>query len=67
MSDAPHEEEVLGKAYDSRLARRLARYVRPYRGSLVAGIALILTGSLFALMGPALTAAAIDLAIAPRP
>ena len=67
MSDAPHEEEVLGKAYDARLARRLLRYVRPYRRSLLAGVGLILGGSLFALMGPALTAAALDLVIAPRP
>ncbi len=67
MSAAPHEEEVLGKAYDARLARRLLRYVRPYRTSLLSGVALILGGSLFALMGPALTAAALDLAIAPRP
>ena len=64
---SPHEEEVLGKAYDARLARRLLRYVRPYRGSLVAGIVLILLGSLFQLMGPALTAAALDVSIAPRP
>jgi ATP-binding cassette subfamily B protein len=64
---SPHEEEVLGKAYDARLARRLLRYVRPYRGSLVAGVVLILLGSLFQLMGPALTAAALDLSIAPRP
>ena len=64
---SPHEEEVLGKAYDARLARRLLRYVRPYRGSLVAGTVLILLGSLFQLMGPALTAAALDVSIAPRP
>ena len=25
-----HEEEVLGKAYDSVLMRRLLRYLRPY-------------------------------------
>ena len=67
MSASPHEEEVLGKAYDARLARRLLRYVRPYRGSLVAGVVLILFGSLFQLMGPALTAAALDVSIAPRP
>jgi len=64
---SPQEEDVLGKAYDARLARRLLRYVRPYRGSLVAGIALILAGSFFQLLGPAITAAALDLAIAPRP
>src|SRR5215831_4070355 len=28
---AIHEEEVLGKAYDSRLMKRLLTYLRPYR------------------------------------
>jgi hypothetical protein len=35
-----HDEEVLGKAYDSRLMRRLLAYVRPYAhmaGSLMRG------------------------------
>ncbi|MGH9442645.1 MAG: ABC transporter ATP-binding protein, partial [Thermoanaerobaculia bacterium] len=64
---AHHEEEVLGKAYDARLARRLLRYVRPYRGSLIAGTSLILLGSFFQLLGPAITAAALDFAIAPKP
>src|SRR5260370_33023351 len=31
MSDA-HEEEALGKAYDSHLMRRLMQYMRPYKG-----------------------------------
>ncbi|HEY6290311.1 MAG TPA: ABC transporter ATP-binding protein [Terriglobia bacterium] len=30
MSDSLHDEEVLGKAYDSRLMRRLLTYLRPY-------------------------------------
>jgi ATP-binding cassette subfamily B multidrug efflux pump len=67
VSPSPHEEEVLGKAYDARLARRLVRYVRPYRRSLAAGVGLILAGSLFQLLGPVLTAAALDLTIAPKP
>ena len=62
-----HEEEVLGKAYDARLARRLLHYVRPYRGSLIAGTVLILLGSFFQLLGPAITAAALDFAVAPKP
>ncbi len=41
MSDGFHEEEVLGKAYDSRLMRRLVKYLRPYR--LVVLFALIAT------------------------
>src|SRR5438876_6009251 len=36
-----HEEEVLGKAYDSRLMRRLLEYLRPYW--LVVLIALVAT------------------------
>lgn len=67
MTQTPHEEDILGKAYDARLARRLLKYLRPYRRSLVAGVILILLGSLFALAGPALTAAALDLAISPKP
>jgi ATP-binding cassette, subfamily B, multidrug efflux pump len=31
MADNLHEEEILGKAYDSRLMRRLLTYLRPYR------------------------------------
>jgi ATP-binding cassette subfamily B multidrug efflux pump len=31
MADSLHEEEVLGKAYDTRLMRRLLAYLRPYR------------------------------------
>ncbi|MEJ2009472.1 MAG: ABC transporter ATP-binding protein [Acidobacteriota bacterium] len=31
MAESFHEEEVLGKAYDARLMRRLLTYLRPYR------------------------------------
>ena len=33
------EEEVLGKAYDSRLMKRLLQYLRPYKGAV--GISLV--------------------------
>jgi len=67
MSEATsqHEEEVLGKAYDTRLMRRLLGYVRPYRGMTAAAVALILFGSIFQLVGPLTTAVAIDLFIRP--
>ncbi|HEX5481941.1 MAG TPA: ABC transporter ATP-binding protein [Terriglobia bacterium] len=39
MPETVHEEEILGKAYDSRLMRRLLHYLRPYRG--VVALALI--------------------------
>ncbi|HKT12226.1 MAG TPA: ABC transporter ATP-binding protein [Terriglobia bacterium] len=39
MADSFHEEEILGKAYDARLMRRLLTYLRPYRR--VVSLALI--------------------------
>ena len=41
MAEGFHEEEVLGKAYDSRLMRRLFQYLRPYW--LVVLVALVAT------------------------
>ena len=41
MAESFHEEEVLGKAYDSRLMRRLLEYLRPYW--LVVLVALVAT------------------------
>lgn len=60
-----HEEEVLGKAYDARLMRRLLGYVRPYRRMTVAAVALIVLSSLLQLVGPLATAVALDLFIRP--
>ena len=54
----PHEEEALGKAYDGRLARRLAGYLRPYRWRVVGGVSLLVASSLVELAGPMLTALA---------
>jgi ATP-binding cassette subfamily B multidrug efflux pump len=36
----PHEEEALGKAYDSRLMRRLLQYLRPYKAWVFVALAL---------------------------
>src|SRR5947209_8304980 len=63
---AHHDEEVLGKAYDARLMRRLLGYIRPYRGMTVTALALILASSLFQLVGPLATAVALDLFIRPQ-
>jgi ATP-binding cassette subfamily B protein len=50
MSDGFHEEEVLGKAYDARLLRRLLAYLRPYWLVVWAALgAIILYGVLQAL------------------
>jgi ATP-binding cassette, subfamily B, multidrug efflux pump len=61
-----HDEEVLGKAYDARLMRRLLTYIRPYRGMTASALALILASSIFQLLGPLMTAVALDLFIRPQ-
>lgn len=55
-----HEEETLGKAYDSRQMRRLLGFLRPYRWSVLLAVALLIAGSLIELAGPYLTRIAID-------
>ena len=59
-----HEEEVLGKAYDARLMRRLMTYLKPYKGSIILAVTLLLVVSLLQLVGPILTMVAIDQYIA---
>jgi ATP-binding cassette, subfamily B, multidrug efflux pump len=61
----PHEEEILGKAYDARLMRRLLAYVRPYRLMTAGAVALILASSALQLVGPLATAVALDLFVRP--
>jgi len=61
-----HEEEVLGKAYDARLMRRLMGYVRPYRVSVIVAVALLMLASATEVVGPWLTQLAIDRAIPAR-
>jgi ATP-binding cassette subfamily B multidrug efflux pump len=58
-----HEEEVLGKVYDSRLMRRLVAYVRPYGDMALGSLGLIILSSLLQLVGPLATAVALDLFI----
>ncbi len=54
------EEEVLGKAYDNRLMRRLLGYMRPYRALVSGSLFFLLLQSGFQVMGPLLTRAAVD-------
>jgi ATP-binding cassette subfamily B protein len=61
----PHEEEGLGKIGDTRLMWRLARYLTPYKGHVVAALVLTLIGAPLAVAGPTLISAAVDLYIAP--
>ncbi len=60
------EEEVLGKAYDSRLMARLLKYLRPYRWQVAIALASILLKSFADVLGPYLTKVAIDRYLAPK-
>jgi ATP-binding cassette subfamily B multidrug efflux pump len=56
-------EEPLEQGYDAALLRRLLRYLRPYRGLTALAVLLLLAGAGLALVGPALTQRALDVAI----
>src|SRR5438874_1860880 len=60
-----HEEEVLGKAYDSRLMKRLLAYLRPYKWQVALALAAIVLKSAADVVGPYLTKTAVDKYLAP--
>lgn len=60
MTADAHEEDVLGKAYDARLARRLLPYVRPHRALLSFSIAFLLLISAAQLAQPYIIKLVID-------
>jgi len=62
-----HEEEVLGKAYDARLMKRLLTYLWPYKWHALTSLVLTILSAPLVLAGPPLTKAAIDLFLAPDP
>jgi ATP-binding cassette subfamily B protein len=59
------EEEVIGKAYDSRLMARLLKYLRPYRWQVGIALVSILLKSFADVLGPYLTKVAIDRYLSP--
>ncbi len=61
------EEEVLGKAYDSRLMRRLLTYLRPYKWHVAIALIAIVLKSVADVLGPFLTKIAIDKYLAKSP
>src|SRR6266542_1148585 len=61
------EEEVLGKAYDSGLMRRLLRYLAPYRLQVAVALAAIVLKAGADVLGPYLMMMAIDKYLAARP
>lgn len=54
------DDELLGKAYDSRLVKRLFTYITPYKNSLVVAVILMTISSLMGTAGPAIIGFAID-------
>ena len=61
------EEEVLGKAYDGRLMRRLVTYLRPYKWHVLVALLAIILKSVADVLGPFLTKIAIDKYLAKSP
>ena len=59
------EDEILGKAYDARLMRRLLGYLRPYRGLVIIALAIILGISVTEAAPPVIAKFIVDNAIAP--
>ncbi len=60
MAPDVREEQVLGKAYDARLMRRLLGYVKPYRKSAALALLYIIAASGLSVLPPYLTKVAID-------
>ncbi len=57
---ATSDDEVLGKAYDSRLMRRLLTYLRPYKTAVVLSCISILIKACADVVGPYLVKLAVD-------
>jgi ATP-binding cassette, subfamily B, multidrug efflux pump len=54
------EEEILGKAYDSKLMKRLLRFLKPYQFKVILAILLLMGSAAANLIGPYLVKVAID-------
>ena len=61
-----HEDEVLGKAYDAALARRMLTFLRPYRWAVAFAFLCLLVEKGAELAGPMLIGAALDAAVLDR-
>jgi ATP-binding cassette subfamily B protein len=55
-----HEEEILGKGYDSRLMKRLLIYAKPYWFIILLATCILLVTSVLELAGPYIVKIAID-------
>ena len=65
MPPAPDstDDEVVGKAFDARLARRLLRYVRPHAALVGVALVFLMIEGLLQLAQPLLTRHVIDVAV----
>ena len=55
-----HDDDIVGKAYDGRLMRRLLGYLRPYRINAALALSAIIASSMLQLAQPYLMKLAID-------
>jgi ATP-binding cassette subfamily B protein len=60
MSDYKSEEEILGKAYDAKLMKRLLGYVKPYKHFVIFAILLNIVVAALGPVRPYLTKIAVD-------
>ena len=65
MASNIHEEEILGKAYDSRLMRRLLTYLRPYKWQVAIALVAIVFKAVADVLGPYFVKVAVDRYLAP--
>jgi ATP-binding cassette subfamily B multidrug efflux pump len=62
---AQQEDDIVGKAYDSRLMGRLIRYLFPYKWAAITSLVAILLKAGADVLGPYLTMVAVDLYLTP--
>ena len=69
MAEKPQQpdDDVVGKAYDSRLMRRLLTYLRPYKLQAAISLVAILLKAGADVLGPYLTKVAVDRYMTARP
>jgi ATP-binding cassette subfamily B multidrug efflux pump len=65
MAEIERHEEEGAKAFDPHLARRLLRYLRPYRLRATMSVVLVVLSSFTEIAGPAIIAIAVDLFVKP--
>jgi len=65
MAEIERQEEEGARAFDPRLARRLMKYLRPYRVRATVSVLLVILSSVLEILGPAIIAVAIDLFVQP--